>query len=363
MEMREQRTRRWFLAAMFVVVAVAGGFVALPMSAEASDDYPYRHGDPSQLDPAGFYYRHCTSFVAWRVSRRGEFTNYMRGGHWWHARNWAENAQRLGFRVDQTPAPGAIAHYYAGEQGAQELGHVAFVAAVNGDGSVVLEEYNGADQLGYSVRGPTRAPRYIHVYDDVAPAAVPEPVAEPTEPAPPAGAARVRAPVERRVDTDRSPVGRLTAPEVGTRLRAGRTVTVSGEFKDDSRVTRVDFFAADDRYNWRKIGTDAHGGNGTYTVPWKVDFPHGSKVSVYAEVQDDAGNRVASSVAGVEGLIVALAADEMPDHLEAEASDVGVGRLAHVTGPDFTLPALAGGVIVLLATFGAVWLIPRRRAA
>src|SRR5918996_685904 len=121
-----RRNRLWPRAALAALAACCIVSVA-PSTAHAANDYPYRDADPAELDERGFYYRHCTSFVAWRMSLRGEFHNYMQGGHWWHARNWAENAQQIGFAVDSTPAPGAIAHWYAGEQGADELGHVAVV--------------------------------------------------------------------------------------------------------------------------------------------------------------------------------------------------------------------------------------------
>ena len=115
-----------------------------------SDDYPsaYRSADYNTADPWDFYFRECTSFVAWRVNRDTAtvaapyfFSNHMRGGHWGPAEDWAANAKALGIRVDQTPNVGAIAQWGVGEL-LSASGHVAYVENVNADGSVDVTEYN-----------------------------------------------------------------------------------------------------------------------------------------------------------------------------------------------------------------------------
>ncbi|WP_188432617.1 CHAP domain-containing protein [Kroppenstedtia guangzhouensis] len=105
--------------------------------------YPYRFASVSGVDPWGFYNRQCTSFVAWRINQRGyHFTNHMRGGHFGNATNWANNARRIGLRVNNQPAVGAIAQFNAGASGASgTYGHVAYVTAVNGS-TITIEEYN-----------------------------------------------------------------------------------------------------------------------------------------------------------------------------------------------------------------------------
>ena len=64
--------------------------------------------------------------------------------------HWADHARTLGFPVDNTPSAGSIAHYAPNVSGAGPLGHVAYVAQVNGDGTIVIEEYNWAPAYGYS---------------------------------------------------------------------------------------------------------------------------------------------------------------------------------------------------------------------
>jgi surface antigen len=56
--------------------------------------------------------------------------------------HWAAHAQTLGYAVDNTPTVGAIAHYDPNVSGAGDMGHVAYVAQVNGDGTIVIEDYN-----------------------------------------------------------------------------------------------------------------------------------------------------------------------------------------------------------------------------
>ena len=87
-------------------------------------------------DPYGFYYRQCTSFVAWKIDALAPslmFHNNMLGGHFGSASNWATNAQRIGFKVDNSPAVNAVA---------QIGGHVAIVKSIGPRGMITIEEYN-----------------------------------------------------------------------------------------------------------------------------------------------------------------------------------------------------------------------------
>lgn len=130
------------------------------------DDFPAAYA-ANTIDPWQFYARYCTSFVAWRLNNNNQlaFTNGMGGGLFGNAGNWADNARILGYRVDSTPAVGAVAHWYGAEMpGSGGLGHVAWVLQVNGDGSVLVEEYNYFYSLAYDQR-VTSAPRYIHLKD------------------------------------------------------------------------------------------------------------------------------------------------------------------------------------------------------
>ncbi len=117
-------------------------------------------------DSWGFVLRNCTSFVAWRLQERNRmdgFSNSFGGEHWGNAENWDDVARRLGYRVDDVPAIGAVAQSDDGR-----VGHVAWVSAI-GPGTVTIEEYNHATPGGYGTRTvPVGDFRYLHL-DDVAP--------------------------------------------------------------------------------------------------------------------------------------------------------------------------------------------------
>jgi hypothetical protein len=105
----------------------------------------------SRVDSWGYYNRECTSFVAWRLHSRNGFEMPRaigNAGGWGFAR---------GYAVNGTPAVGAIA---------ESSGHVAWVEAVNGDGTVTVEEYNYNYQGTYHERRVgTSTFHYIHVKD------------------------------------------------------------------------------------------------------------------------------------------------------------------------------------------------------
>ena len=141
-----------------------------PPSPKLVDDYPYRTATPDTPDKWGFLCRECTSFVAWRLNQRGiKFTNRGFG----HAYNWAEAARGLGYRVDHSPAIGAVAHFDPGVSFAGPRGHVAYVAEMNGD-SITVEEYNfgykSPDDAGHfayhhpqRILHPSQVSNFIHV--------------------------------------------------------------------------------------------------------------------------------------------------------------------------------------------------------
>ena len=140
------------------------------------DDYPYKNSQPDfdGGDRWQFYARECTSFVAWRINQLGvNFSNHMKGpngtaGTFGDGYTWAANARAIGYRVDNTPSVGAIAYYGPNVSGAGSSGHVAYVAQVNGDGTIVIEEYNWSP-FPYGYHHPPRVIRasdvsnFIHI--------------------------------------------------------------------------------------------------------------------------------------------------------------------------------------------------------
>lgn len=100
-------------------------------------------GNPNLVvDPNQFYYGECTSYAAWAIknhTRYKDFTNSWRGQHFGNASHWAAAARAAGITVDQKPAAGAIAQSLHAGGG---VGHVAYITAVNPDGSFNIAESN-----------------------------------------------------------------------------------------------------------------------------------------------------------------------------------------------------------------------------
>lgn len=97
------------------------------MSCEYGDD----------IDPWGYCYRQCVSFVAWRIYSTGRTPPKYLG----NAENWPINSYQ--------PKVGAVAIWNN-----FGLGHVAYVEEVYGDGRVRISEYNASPPYGgtYSQR-------------------------------------------------------------------------------------------------------------------------------------------------------------------------------------------------------------------
>ncbi|MDQ1519178.1 MAG: hypothetical protein QOI55_251, partial [Actinomycetota bacterium] len=153
--------------------------------------YPYpsapdcdeRTGANCANDRWGFTQGQCHSWVAYRLNqlnagqlRGGSFDAGYRqpsGQRWGGAGHWAIDAQRAGITVDDHPALGSIAWWSA------DGGHVAYVEAVNADGSVRISEMNFDFHNGFDLatlrRGGRWPEEFIHIADRRAPAPAPAP--------------------------------------------------------------------------------------------------------------------------------------------------------------------------------------------
>lgn len=140
----------------------------------AENDYPFSESQVPgpgvyEVDPWSYYLGECTSFVAWRINRdagsteapykySGAAGNFQNG----NANTWKAAWESRGWKVSNTPVPGAVAWWDAfGEPGVGYAGHVAYVHSVTADGRVILEEYNNAGLAPpghkYSMREPQDA--------------------------------------------------------------------------------------------------------------------------------------------------------------------------------------------------------------
>lgn len=114
-----------------------------PPTQSSGDDYPFWNQTPDDfgggLSSLGYFYRECVDFVAWRLNRdagstgapwRWTWSNLASGS----AYRWLSEWQRKGWFTSGEPVAGAVAWF--------PYNHVAYVKAVNGDGTVTIEEYN-----------------------------------------------------------------------------------------------------------------------------------------------------------------------------------------------------------------------------
>jgi len=129
-------------------------------SHQPGDDYPWPNNptraEGGGLSPLRYYYRECVDFVAYRLNRDAGVTSAPwkytgatltpLGGD---AKDWKRNWISHGWTVSSTPIAGSVAWWANSSSG---LGHVAYVQAVNDNGTVSLEEYNWTRKHVYGTR-------------------------------------------------------------------------------------------------------------------------------------------------------------------------------------------------------------------
>jgi surface antigen len=168
--------------------------------AVGQNDYPYSspvcstcnsQASSCGVDPWGMYKKQCVSYIAWRINRDNGITNtnyFFKNGMYGTSGNenncsptnaserlsnacrWDNILSANGYLVSSTPTVGAIAQWnayedldgYPGGSATGYAGHVAYVEAVNSNGSVNVSEYN-ISSCSYGTRNSIFAPRYIRV--------------------------------------------------------------------------------------------------------------------------------------------------------------------------------------------------------
>lgn len=90
------------------------------------------------------------------------------GSFWGNAATWAAAAAASGYVVNNTPAPGAVAHWNAySDPWVGYYGHVGIVESVNEDGTVTISEMNNGAYGGFNIVNRRTIPagavsNYIH---------------------------------------------------------------------------------------------------------------------------------------------------------------------------------------------------------
>lgn len=114
---------------------------------------PYPSSSP---DPWGMYKRECVSYTAWKVASTGRYMPYWGGRG--NAKQWDDNARAEGIPVDTSPRVGDVAVSNSGT-----YGHVMYVEAVHGDGTITVSQYNANWDGNYSeARRATTGLVFIH---------------------------------------------------------------------------------------------------------------------------------------------------------------------------------------------------------
>lgn len=100
------------------------------------------NGNPWNWALGGYGYRNCTDWVAYRVKMDGKHVPSGLG----NAKLWDDRAPAYNLTVSSTPRVGAAAVSNSGY-----YGHVMYVEAVNGDGTIVVSDYNRAGTGKYDM--------------------------------------------------------------------------------------------------------------------------------------------------------------------------------------------------------------------
>jgi surface antigen len=192
-----QKLRR-FVPLLAVLGLLVGGIATIQIAASApafagSDTYPTSiagckvpgtgaivtcdikgSSQDAYFDPWREYNRECTSYAAWMLHSMNGFEMPFNAD----ASLWKADARNAGYTVNTTPAVGAVGW----KMTSAAVGHVVWVEADNGDGTVNVEDYNAGHtgHYGEHLNVVASTYQYIH-FKDIS-------TSPPTPPPPPAPA-------------------------------------------------------------------------------------------------------------------------------------------------------------------------------
>ncbi|MDB5165412.1 MAG: hypothetical protein JWM00_302 [Candidatus Saccharibacteria bacterium] len=114
------------------------GFGSIPAGIPGGGGYPGAWANApldAYIDPWGLYTRECVSYAAWKVHSTGRFVPHFGGRG--NANQWPSTVAAYGIDSGSTPRAGSVAMWPIGY-----YGHVMYVEAVNGDGTINVSDYN-----------------------------------------------------------------------------------------------------------------------------------------------------------------------------------------------------------------------------
>ena len=143
-------------AASTASTSTASSSTSTPAPAAQTSSYTYTAGggfpavDPSfRASLNGGYFGQCTYYVFNRMAQVGTPIGHSMMGN---AAEWPSYARSYGYSVSHSPSAGSAIVFQQGLAGADPTyGHVAFVEAVNADGSLYISEMNvrGLNVISY----------------------------------------------------------------------------------------------------------------------------------------------------------------------------------------------------------------------
>ena len=140
--------------------APAFGGGGIPAPSAGNGGYPGQWANAPQdslVDNWGLYNRECVSYVAWKIANSGRYVPHFNGAG--NANQWPSTLDENQFPRGSQPRQGAALITMAGP-----YGHVRYVEAVNGNGTITVSDYNlGVDGLyRYYTMSPPSGGIYIY---------------------------------------------------------------------------------------------------------------------------------------------------------------------------------------------------------
>jgi peptidoglycan DL-endopeptidase CwlO len=136
------------LAAMAATVSSTGG--AKILKSGVAGGYPWNSSncpmygfmstggaDGNGTDGYGYGCRQCASYAAWRMAKETGFYPV----NWGNAIDFPGRGRAAGYTVDGTPTAGSLAVMSTSQAGTP-YGHIAWVDAVEGNGKIIVSQYN-----------------------------------------------------------------------------------------------------------------------------------------------------------------------------------------------------------------------------
>jgi len=157
-------------AANTASTSTASSSTSTPAPAAQTSSYTYTAGggfpavDPSfRASLNGGYFGQCTYYVFNRMAQVGTPIGHSMMGN---AAEWPSYARSYGYSVSNSPSAGSAIVFQQGLAGADPTyGHVAFVEAVNADGSLYISEMNvrGLNVISYRTISASVAARATYI--------------------------------------------------------------------------------------------------------------------------------------------------------------------------------------------------------